>query len=76
MEENNLNQEAAVALEKPDALVAAARSTTYGALSECFLYPDAELIDMIKSGAIADRLRELLTIVDPAMVEQVNWDNF
>ncbi len=76
MEENNVSQEAPVALEKPDALVAAARSTTYGALSECFLYPDAELIEMIKSGALADRLRELLSIVDPAMVEQVNWENF
>jgi DMSO reductase family type II enzyme chaperone len=77
VEESNVKEAPAapVVLEKPDALVAAARSTTYGALAECFLYPDEELIDMIQSGALADRLRELLSIVDPALVDQIKWEN-
>jgi DMSO reductase family type II enzyme chaperone len=75
VEENQPSQDAPVVLKKPDALLAAARSTAHGALAECFLYPDAELIEMIRSGALADRLRELLGMIDPAMVEQVTWKN-
>jgi DMSO reductase family type II enzyme chaperone len=75
VEENQPSEDAAVVLQKPEALVAAARSTIYGALAECFLYPDAELIEMIGSGALADRLRELLGVIDPALVEQVTWKN-
>lgn len=53
---------------------AVARCTLYGAIAECFVYPDAELLELIRSGTLSDRLRELLEEVAPSMVDAIDWE--
>ncbi len=52
---------------------AATRSLAYQAFAECFEYPDDELCAAVRSGALADRLREVLGAVDPALLDGANW---
>lgn len=53
----------------PAALHAALRSRLYGALAEALAYPDAELAGAIRSGELAEGLRELLEALDPALAD-------
>jgi DMSO reductase family type II enzyme chaperone len=51
----------------------AKRSFLYGVFAESFGYPKDELLQAISSGALKDRLCELLTDLYPEIVEDVDW---
>ena len=58
----------------PAAEVAALRSLAYTSFAAAFEYPEAELLDAIRTGKLADKFRELLSAIDPKLVAAVNWD--
>lgn len=52
----------------------ATRSLAYAALAAAFAYPDGEGLDVIRSGALANALRQLLTPLYPELAADANWD--
>ncbi len=70
-----MDSETLESLSVPEAQAAAQRSFAWGALSECFEYPDAELLEAIGSGVLAGRLREVMAATDPGIVDTVDWKN-
>jgi DMSO reductase family type II enzyme chaperone len=54
-------------INDPEGQHAAARSRVYAAFAEVFEYPDAEYFAAVRSGALADALREVLANVDAAL---------
>lgn len=61
-------------MDNPLAETAAIRSVIYQIFAATWEYPDKEILEEIRSGLIADRLKEVLTLADPKIVEGVNWD--
>lgn len=57
----------------PEAELAAARSRAYAAFTTCFEYPDAERYEIVRSGALAETLRDVLAAVDPLLAEGESW---
>lgn len=53
---------------------AAACSYLYGLLGECFAYPDAELVDSIRSCALLTQVERLCDVVSPALLQGLNVD--
>ncbi len=51
---------------------AAVYSQLYGLLAECFCYPDAELVESIRSGALAQQLRSLCDELDPGFLQAMD----
>jgi DMSO reductase family type II enzyme chaperone len=60
-------------ITEPEAMLAAARSRAYGTFTQAFEYPDEEMVQAIRSGTVAEALREALSAVDPALVEGADW---
>ena len=58
----------------PAAEAAALRSLAYTSFAAVFDYPEAELLEAIRTGTLADKFRELLSAIDPKLIEAVNWD--
>ena len=52
---------------------AAVRSALYSALAEAFAYPRGELLEAIRSGELARRLREWTDRLDPPLTDAVDW---
>lgn len=52
----------------------ATRSLTYAAFATAYTYPDQEGLEVIRSGALADALRQLLSAIDPRLVEGTDWE--
>jgi DMSO reductase family type II enzyme chaperone len=61
-------------LDTPEQQLAAARSRTYGVFAGAIEYPDAELCELIRSGTLAQGLREALGAVDAELVEGIDWE--
>jgi DMSO reductase family type II enzyme chaperone len=61
-------------LSTPEQEQAAARSRGYRILAAAFDYPEGEMGEAIRSGEIAQALREGLGAVDPALGADVAWD--
>jgi len=53
---------------------AGARSRAYAAFTEMFEYPDKEYFEAVRSGSLAEALREVLRNVDPSLVEGADGD--
>jgi len=49
-----------------------AASRLYALLGECFAYPDADLADDLRNGALARVATELVQRVDPALVDRID----
>jgi DMSO reductase family type II enzyme chaperone len=58
--------------EHPEVRQARARSRGYLVLARLFDYPDAELGRALRTGELAERLREVLAEVDPALAEELD----
>jgi DMSO reductase family type II enzyme chaperone len=56
-------------LSDPAGQRAGARSRAYAAFAEMFGYPDKEYFEAVRSGTLAEALREVLANVDPSLVE-------
>ena len=54
------------------ASLAAARSRAYATFAACFEYPDEELCELIRTGALGRALRDRLAAVDPALGEDMD----
>lgn len=52
---------------------AAARSALYALLAEAFGYPRGELLDAIRSGELANRMREWAAQIDPPLSGPIDW---
>lgn len=53
---------------------AALRSLVCQLFAAAYEYPDKEVLQQIRSGVVADRFREVLTPVDPKLVQGANWE--
>jgi hypothetical protein len=53
---------------------AGARSRVYAAFTEVFEYPDEEYFEAVRSGALAEALREVLENVDPSLFEDADLE--
>lgn len=53
--------------------ITATTSHAYRALGEAFAYPDDALCRTIRTGTLADDLRDLLHVVDPALAAAGDW---
>lgn len=62
-----------LAARSPFAGVAAARSALYALFSEAFGYPRGELLEAIRAGVLAGRLREWLERLEPPLPGAVDW---
>jgi DMSO reductase family type II enzyme chaperone len=61
-------------ISAPEARTAAARSRAYGAFTQALAYPDGEQCEMIRSGVLANGLREVLEAAAPALVDAADWE--
>jgi DMSO reductase family type II enzyme chaperone len=61
-------------LSGPQERLAAMRSLAYQTFVRAFAYPGTQLAEAIGSGALAGELREILTAVDPSLVERADWE--
>lgn len=61
-------------LTSPEAKMAAARSRSYELFARLFEYPDHEFAKAIRSGELAQTIRETLSAVDASLLEGTNWD--
>jgi DMSO reductase family type II enzyme chaperone len=63
-------------LSDPAGQRAGGRSRVYAAFAEMFEYPDKEYCEAVRSGTLAEALREVLKSVDPSLVEGAdsNWE--
>src|SRR5208337_2343648 len=52
----------------------ATRSLAYATFAAAFEYPDRDRLETIRSGALADALRQLLSSIYPGLVEDADWD--
>lgn len=50
----------------------AAASRLYGLLGDCFVYPDADLADDLRSGELARVATELVQRIDPALAHRID----
>lgn len=64
-----MTQDSIRASSGPDAT----RSLTYAAFATAFSYPDQEGLDTIRSGTLADALRQLLGSLDPGLAQDTDW---
>ena len=53
---------------------AAARSRTYELFARLFEYPDKAFAEAIRSGELAEKIRETLHALDPALLEGSDWE--
>ena len=53
---------------------AAARSRTYELFALLFDYPDQAFGEAIRTGELADRIRETLRDLDPSLLEGCDWE--
>jgi DMSO reductase family type II enzyme chaperone len=68
-----MTQELLEGLSSAEALDAARRSRGWRLFDIAFSYPDAELVDAIRTGELEDALREELAALDPALAEGADW---
>lgn len=54
-------------------MTAALRSMLYRSFATAFEYPDCEALEVIRDGALAEALRQMLGAVDPALVADADW---
>ena len=52
----------------------ALRSLIYASFVEAFEYPDAEMLEAVRSGALAVALEQMLAALDPSLADGVQWD--
>lgn len=55
-----------------DVARATARSRAYATFAGCFEYPDEELCELVRSGAVARSLRAVLAALDPALAADLD----
>ena len=53
---------------------AAARSRTYELFARLFEYPDQTFGEAIRSGELAETIRQTLDALDPTLLEGADWD--
>jgi DMSO reductase family type II enzyme chaperone len=58
----------------PEQRLAAMRSRTYATFAQLLEYPDQELGEAIRSGTVAETLREVLGAIDPLLLESADWE--
>lgn len=68
-----MNEEVEV-IDNPLSESAAIRSAIYQIFAIVYEYPDKEMVAEIRSGLIANRLKEVLVLADPKMIAGANWD--
>jgi DMSO reductase family type II enzyme chaperone len=68
-----VNEQVLESLDTPEQQLAAARSRSYGVFNGAIEYPDEELCELIRSGTLAQGLREALSAVDEKLVEDTDW---
>lgn len=51
----------------------ALRSLLYRSFAIAFEYPDREALEIIREGALAEALRQMLGALDPQLVQDVDW---
>jgi DMSO reductase family type II enzyme chaperone len=61
-------------LSQGEELRAAARSSAFGLFAASFGYPEGELLEEIRGGALADTLAKALAAVDPSLSDAVDGD--
>jgi DMSO reductase family type II enzyme chaperone len=59
-------------LTDPAGQLAGARSRVYAAFAEMFEYPDDEYFEAVRSGALSEALRVVLSNVDPSLVDDAD----
>jgi DMSO reductase family type II enzyme chaperone len=69
-----MSQDVLEALKEPAERLAAARSCTYGLFVGALAYPDALLLETIRSGDLTEGLRNVLAEIDPSLVEGGDWE--
>ncbi len=52
----------------------ALRSLVYASFAEAFEYPDAEMLEDVRSGNFARALRQMLTMLDPSLEDDTDWE--
>ena len=57
----------------PEGLRAAARSRVYFAFAKMFEYPDPEYFEAVRTGALADDLRQVVEEIDPSLSDGGDW---
>ncbi len=65
-----MTEEITLDIEQP----AAKRSMVYTSFAAIFEYPDKDMVEAIRSGVIAQRLKQQLAEVDEKLLESVDWD--
>jgi len=53
---------------------AAARSRAYQLFARLFEYPDKEFGEAIRSGEVAESVRQAIAALDPSLLEESDWD--
>jgi DMSO reductase family type II enzyme chaperone len=69
-----MSQQTLTELGGEEERTAAARSRTYELFARLFDYPDQAFGEAIRTGELAERVRETLRVLDPSLLEGSNWD--
>ena len=69
-----MNQQTLKELTGDEERTAAARSRSYELFARLFDYPDQEFGEAIRSGELAETIRQTLSSVDPSLLEDSDWD--
>jgi DMSO reductase family type II enzyme chaperone len=69
-----MNDETLTAITGEDEKKAAARSRSYQLFAGLFEYPDEAFGEAIRSGQLAETIRETLSALDPSLLEGTDWD--
>ncbi|MEN8183059.1 MAG: hypothetical protein ABFS46_11050, partial [Myxococcota bacterium] len=65
--------EALEGLATKEEILAALRSRAYRLLCDSLEYPDGALCEVIRSGALAETLREVLGAIEPSLALRTDW---
>jgi DMSO reductase family type II enzyme chaperone len=69
-----MNQTTLTELTGDEERTAAARSRSYELFARLFDYPDRDFGEAIRSGELAETIRQTLSSVDPSLLEDSDWD--
>ena len=69
-----MNEQTLTELMGEDEKTAAARSRTYELFAHLFEYPDQSFGEAIRSGELAETIRQTLSVLDPSLLEGSDWD--
>ncbi len=60
-------------ITNPVAIPIATRSVLYSTFAAAWEYPDLDMLEAIRSGAVVGKFKELLAVVNPDLISKVDW---